>query len=68
MDSITQKRIFCQIEAFEEHNTYTSTVFLEHMLKFFSFKVECVQTDNGCEFTKNSFLTKRTNLVCLKKT
>ena len=40
------------IEAFEEHNTYTSTMFLEHMLKFFPFKVECVQTDNGCEFTK----------------
>ena len=40
------------IEAFEEHSTYSSAVFLEHMLKKFPFKVECVQTDNGSEFTK----------------
>ena len=26
--------------------------FSEHMLKAFPFKVECVQTDNGVEFTK----------------
>lgn len=40
------------IEAFDEHSTYSSTVFLEHMLKAFPFDVECVQTDNGFEFTK----------------
>ena len=39
------------IEAFDEHSTYTSTVFLEHMLKAFKFPVHCVQTDNGLEFT-----------------
>ena len=39
------------IEAFEEHSTYSSTVFLEHMLKAFRFPVYCVQTDNGLEFT-----------------
>ena len=43
---------FRYIEAFEEHSSYSSTVFLEHMLKRFPFKVECVQTDNGLEFTK----------------
>lgn len=43
---------FRYLEAFDEHSTYTSTVFLEHMLKKFPFKVECVQTDNGLEFTK----------------
>ena len=43
---------FRYLEAFEEHSTYSSTVFLEHMLKRFPFKVECVQTDNGSEFTK----------------
>lgn len=41
------------IEAFEEHSSYSSAVFLEHMLKRFPFKVECVQTDNGQEFTKH---------------
>ena len=43
---------FRYLEAFEEHNTYSSKVFLEHLLKAFPFKVECVQTDNGAEFTK----------------
>lgn len=43
---------FRYLEAFEEHSTYSSAVFLEHMLKRFPFKVECVQTDNGLEFTK----------------
>ena len=42
---------FRYIEAFQEHNSYSSAVFLEHMLKAFPFKVECVQTDNGLEFT-----------------
>lgn len=43
---------FRYLEAFEEHSSYSSAVFLEHMLKKFPFKVECVQTDNGQEFTK----------------
>ena len=55
------------IEAFEEHNTYTSTVFLEHMLKFFPFKVECVQTDNGCEFTKKFVSNKKNKLSMFEK-
>jgi len=38
--------------AFEEASTYTSKVFIEEMLKFFKFPVECVQTDNEFEFTK----------------
>lgn len=40
------------VEAFEEHSSYSSAVFLEHMLKAFKFPVCCVQTDNGAEFTK----------------
>ena len=43
---------FRYLEAFEEHSTYSSAMFLEHMLEKFPFKVECVQTDNGLEFTK----------------
>lgn len=43
---------FRYLEAFEEHSTYSSTVFLQHVLKRFPFKIECVQTDNGMEFTK----------------
>ena len=43
---------FRYLEAFEEQSTYSSAIFLEHMLKAFPFPVECVQTDNGFEFTK----------------
>ena len=44
--------IFRYVEAFEEHGIYGPTVFLEHMLERFPFKVECVQTDSGSAFTK----------------
>ena len=44
---------FRYLEAFSEHSTYSSKIFLEHMLKAFHFKVECVQTDNGTEFTRH---------------
>lgn len=40
------------VEAFEEHNTYSSAVFLEHLIRAFPAPIECVQTDNGAEFTK----------------
>ena len=44
------------VEAFEEHSSYSSAMFLEHLLKAFPFPVECVHTDNGPEFT-NRFTT-----------
>lgn len=43
---------FRYLEAFEEHSTYSSAVFLDHLQKAFPFPIECVQTDNGLEFTK----------------
>ena len=43
---------FRYVEAFREHSSYSSAIFLEHTLKAFKFPVECVQTDNGSEFTK----------------
>jgi transposase InsO family protein len=43
---------FRYLEAFPEATTHSSSLFLEHMLEAFPFKVECVQTDNGFEFTK----------------
>ncbi len=47
------------IEAFEEHSTYSSAVFLEHVIRYFNFPVECVQTDNGFEFTNRFSNTNR---------
>ena len=44
---------FRYLEAFEEHSTYSSAIFLEHLIKNFPFKIQCVQTDNSSEFTKS---------------
>lgn len=51
---------FRYIEAFQEHNTYSSTLFLRHVVKKFPFAIKCVQTDNGSEFT-NRLLPKGKN-------
>ncbi len=40
------------LEAFEEHSTYSSALFVEHLIKAAPFKILCIQTDNGAEFTK----------------
>ena len=58
---------FRYLEAFEEHSSYSSAVFLEHMLKAFKFKVECVQTDNGQEFTKRLGSSEKPTLTLFEK-
>ncbi len=49
---------FRYLEAFEEHSTYSSAIFLEHLIEAFPFPIECVQTDNGMEFTKRLATTE----------
>ncbi|MBR6941357.1 MAG: DDE-type integrase/transposase/recombinase [Clostridia bacterium] len=49
---------FRYLEAFEEHSTYSSAIFLEHLIEAFPFPIECVQTDNGMEFTKRLAMTE----------
>lgn len=39
------------LEIYDEHSSYSATQFLVHCTEFFKFKIECVQTDNGNEFT-----------------
>lgn len=55
------------VEAFEEHSTYSSAVFLEHLLKAFPMPIECVQTDNGSEFTKRFSAGSESNLTLFQK-
>ncbi len=50
---------FRYLEAFEEHSTYSSALFLEHLIKAFPFPIKCVQTDNGTEFTKRLLPSER---------
>ena len=42
---------FRYLEAFEEHSTYSSSEFVKHLIKMFPYAIECIQTDNGLEFT-----------------
>ena len=45
---------------YEEHSTFSSTKFLIECIKFFPFKIQCVQTDNGLEFTNRLLSEKKT--------
>ncbi len=40
------------MEAFQEHSTYSSMIFLVHLVQAFPMPIECVQIDNSTEFTK----------------
>jgi transposase InsO family protein/transposase-like protein len=51
---------FRYLEAFEEQSTYSSAMFLEHLIKAFKFPIKCVQTDNGMEFTKKLSVGRQT--------
>lgn len=42
---------FRYLEAFEEHSTYSSAQFIRHVVERFPYAIECIQTDNGVEFT-----------------
>jgi transposase InsO family protein len=58
---------FRYIAAFEEASTHASAAFLKQMLRAFPFKVECVQTDNGFEFTKQLGSSKRPTLSLFER-
>jgi transposase InsO family protein len=50
------------LEAFQTADTFSSAVFIEHAATWFARKgirIECVQTDNGFEFTKRFLKTRQ---------
>lgn len=55
---------FRYLEAFEEHSTYSSAQFIRNVVAKFPYAIECIQTDNGLEFTNrlNSKGTKQETL------
>ncbi len=59
---------FRYLEAFEEHSTYSSTQFLLHVVEKFPYAVECIQTDNGFEFTNRLSNSKTKPLTMFEKT
>ena len=48
---IDQYNRFRYLEAFQERGTYSSAAFIKHCVQRFPDPIECVQTDNGLEFT-----------------
>ena len=55
------------LAGYDEHSTYSSADFLNKTVAFFKrhgFNIECVQTDNGPEFT-NRFLTSKKDKLTL---
>lgn len=60
IDEYSRYRI---LNGYREHNTYSSSLFLCQVVSAFKaldIEVECVQIDNGTEFTKQ-FMAKETN-------
>lgn len=58
---------FRYLESFEEQSSYSSAIFVEHLLKRFPFKIECIQTDNGQEFTKRLGSSKKPTPTMFEK-
>ena len=59
---------FRYLEAFEEHSTYSSAEFLKHVVAQFPYVIECVQTDNGSEFTNRLNNSKKDTPTLFEKT
>ena len=59
---------FRYLEAFKEQNTYSSTIFLKHVVEKFPFAIECIQTDNGFEFTNEMGNSKKKTLTLFEQT
>ena len=58
---------FRYLEAFKEHSTYSSTQFLLHVIEKFPYAIECVQTDNGFEFTNEMGNSRKKPLTMFEK-
>lgn len=46
------------LAAFKDESSYSAAQFVKQLVKAFPFKIECIQTDNGSEFT-NRFTSKK---------
>ena len=59
---------FRYLEAFRDHSSYSSAQFIRHCVKKFPFIIECVQTDNGSEFTNRMNNSKTVRPTLFQKT
>ena len=56
------------LKAYKEHSTYSSTQFLLHVIEKFPYAIECIQTDNGFEFTNRMANSKAPKPTLFEKT
>ena len=63
IDEYTRQRV---LWGSREHSTYASVEFLKVIIKKFKYKIECIQTDNGSEFT-NRLTTYRDKKTMFEK-
>jgi transposase InsO family protein len=68
IDEYSRLRI---LGGYDEHNTHSSSLFLKSAVSFYKahgIEVECVQTDNGTEFTKRLLAKDNNNLSSFELT
>ena len=51
----------------QEQSTYSSTIFLQHLVRRFSFPICKIQTDNGFEFTNRFGRSKTAELTLFER-
>ena len=56
------------LKAYKEHSTYSSMQFLKYVVEKFPYAIECIQTDNGSEFTNTMISTKNPKPSLFEKT
>ena len=56
------------LKAFKEHSTFSSTQFLKYVVEKFPYAIECIQTDNGSEFTNAMNNSKKALPTLFEKT
>ncbi|MBR5021791.1 MAG: transposase, partial [Oscillospiraceae bacterium] len=56
------------LKAYKEHSTYSSAQFLKYVVKKFPYAIECIQTDNGSEFTNAMNNSKKVQPTLFEKT
>ena len=59
---------FRYLEAFREHSSYSAAEFIRHCVQKFPYAIECVQTDNGSEFTNRMNGSKMIRPTLFQKT
>lgn len=57
IDEYTRQRV---LWASKEHSTYASAQFIDIVIGKFKYKIKCIQTDNGAEFT-NKLIPQKNN-------